>query len=86
MLRFFAPHYRVHSVSDLTLPRLAEMGLDALLLDADCTLKRYACEDCTPEAAAWLETVRAGGIGLCLISNGRRERIGRFAAKLDLPF
>jgi HAD superfamily phosphatase (TIGR01668 family) len=86
MLRFLAPDYRVHGVQELTLPRLAGLGLDSLLLDADCTLKRYASEDCTPEAAAWLADLRSAGVGLCLISNGRAERIGRFAARVGLPF
>ena len=86
MFRFFAPTYHVPSVSELTLPRLAALGLDALLVDADSTLKHYTSEECTPAAAAWLANVRAGGIGLCLISNGRGRRIGRFAASLGLPF
>jgi HAD superfamily phosphatase (TIGR01668 family) len=86
MFRFFAPSYHVRSVSELTPPRLAAMGLEALLVDADSTLKHYTSEECLPEAAAWLADLRAGGIGLCLISNGRQRRIERFAASIGLPF
>ena len=60
MFRFFAPSYHVHSVSELTPPRLAAMGLDALLVDADSTLKHYSSEECLPEAAAWLADLHAG--------------------------
>ncbi len=86
MLRFIAPHLRVEKVCQLTLERLREMDLEALLLDVDCTLKRYGDTEVTPEVAAWLDELRAAGIGLCLVSNGLGERIGRFAGKLDLPY
>ena len=86
MFGFIAPHLRVERVEDLSLDRLAELGLDSLLLDVDCTLKRYGDEDVSPEVAAWLDALRGAGIGLCLLSNGRGRRIGRFARRLDLPF
>ncbi len=86
MLRFIAPHLRVEKVCQLTLERLRELELEALLLDVDCTLKRYGDTEVTPDVAAWLDELRAAGIGLCLVSNGLGERIGRFAGKLDLPY
>jgi HAD superfamily phosphatase (TIGR01668 family) len=57
-----------------------------LLLDADCTLKRYRSEECEPGVRPWLDEMRAAGIGLCLVSNGVGPRIARFAATLGLPF
>lgn len=86
MLRFLAPHLRVETVRQLSLDRLRDLGLDALLLDVDCTLKRYRKDEVTPEVAAWLERLRLGGIGLCLVSNGLGGRVRRFAEKLRLPF
>ena len=86
MFSIFVPHLHVAAVQELTLERLRTMGIDALLLDADCTLKRYSCERCVPEAAAWLADVKAGGIGLCLVSNGWSDRIKRFAENVGLPF
>ncbi|MBN2476928.1 MAG: YqeG family HAD IIIA-type phosphatase [Pirellulales bacterium] len=86
MLRLIAPHLHVDSVCDLTLARLEELKLSALLLDVDCTLKRYRDPDVSPEVVAWLDELRAGGIGLCLVSNGMGRRIGRIAERLDLPF
>ena len=86
MFGFIAPHLRVDDVCKITLPRLREMGLESLLLDVDCTLKRYGDTEVSDEVAAWIDELRAAGIGLCLVSNGMGERIGRFAKKLDLPF
>ena len=86
MLRFLTPHRRLENVCELTLERLDQWGLDALLLDVDCTLKRYGDEQVAPEVAAWLAALRCGGVGLCLVSNGMGPRIERFAARVDLPF
>jgi len=86
MFRCIAPHLRVDSVCELTLQRLAQLGIDSLLLDVDCTLKRYRDEQVTAEVAGWLDSLRGGGVGLCLVSNGMGPRIERFAARLDLPF
>ncbi len=86
MLRLLTPDLRLQSVCQLSLDRLGDLGLDALLLDVDCTLKSYADEEVTPQVARWLEELRQGGIGLCLLSNGLGHRVARFAEKTDLPF
>lgn len=86
MFGFLSPHLRVKSVLDLSLDRLRELGLDALLLDVDCTLKRYSHERCGEEVTDWLDQLRGAGIGLCLVSNGRGPRIRAFAEHYELPF
>ena len=86
MFKFLLPEVRVESVLELTAARLGELQLEALLLDVDCTLKRYRAKEVAPEVAEWIRRTRAAGVGLCLVSNGRGPRIARFAAGLDLPF
>jgi hypothetical protein len=85
MLRLFTPDIRVSRVEEISLEMLRQWGIEALLLDADCTLKRYRSPEVTPEVAAWLAGLRSGGIGLCLLSNGYGRRIGLLATALDLP-
>jgi HAD superfamily phosphatase (TIGR01668 family) len=86
MLRLLTPHLRIESVLDLDLDRLGELGLEALLLDVDCTLKSYRSETVSDEVKAWLDELRGAGVGLCLVSNGLGRRVGRLAEELDLPF
>ena len=86
MFRFLTPHYRITSVLELTPERLRGLGLESLLLDADCTLKRYRDEYCAPGVAEWLDILRHTGFGLCLVSNGLGKRIAQFAEPLGLPF
>jgi len=62
------------------------MGIDAVLSDVDCTLKRYRAETILPEAAEWLAELRSAGLGVCLVSNGVGRRIGRLADDLAVAY
>lgn len=85
MFRLITPHYRIHHVWELTPERLQHWGLCSLLLDVDCTLKRYHQDEALPEVIAWIEELRVEGIRLCLVSNGMGHRIEQFAERLSLP-
>ena len=82
----FSARILVESVSSLTPDFLSDHGIKNLLLDVDCTLKRYSQTELEPFSAAWLEQMRQSGVGLCLVSNGKPGRIGSFAEKHQLPF
>jgi HAD superfamily phosphatase (TIGR01668 family) len=85
MFRWFKPHYRVERVELLTIERLGRLGLRALLVDVDCTLKRYRSEEVSGAVADWIEGLVQGGIGFCLASNGGGRRIRRLADGLGVP-
>ena len=85
-LNLFTPDLRAESVLELTPQRLRELGLDVLLVDVDCTLKRYPSPEVDAAVAAWLAGLRADGFSVCLVSNGRQARIRRLAEGLGLPF
>lgn len=86
MLRLLAPHLRVESVLDLGIPQIQALNLKALVLDVDCTLKRYCMPLCSPEVIAWVQELLAADLRVCLVSNGRSRRIGQFAENLGVPF
>lgn len=86
MLHLLVPDARVESVLDLDVGRLRRMGLEALLVDVDGTLKNYRAESLRPGVRAWLESLVQAGFRVCLLSNGLSPRIGRLAAGLGLPF
>ncbi|MBN2580489.1 MAG: YqeG family HAD IIIA-type phosphatase [Pirellulales bacterium] len=86
MFHLLVPHYRVESVLELTAERLQQWDITALLLDVDCTLKRYRASGVSAEVADWLSELRRSGVGLCIVSNGRGQRIRQFADPLGLPF
>lgn len=83
---FVRPNLYLSSVLDLQLAELKTLGIRALLLDVDCTLKDHGSKILNPGVKAWLDSMRAEGIQLCLLSNGKSRRIGAFAGELGLPF
>ena len=85
MLTLVTPHWRLSSVLELRAADLRRRGLDGLLLDLDCTLKDYRAEVLDPAVLAWAAALRAEGIRLCLLSNGRPAKVGAFAAALGIP-
>lgn len=86
MLRLVVPDLRVESIQELSADRLRQMGVEAVLVDIDGTLKNYRAESLPPQAVAWLESLRSAGLGVCLVSNGRSGRIRLAAEHLGVPF
>ena len=85
MFRWVKPHYRVERVELLTAERLGQLGLRALLVDVDCTLKRYRSNEIPANVADWVRGLVQGGVGFCLASNGGGRRIRRLADGLGVP-
>ena len=86
MLKVFYPHFLINSVVELTPERLRTLGIEYLLLDVDCTLKRYSNQEPEPDVKAWLKSLKDENFKLCLLSNGVGKRIGQFAESVQLPF
>jgi HAD superfamily phosphatase (TIGR01668 family) len=86
MRRVFLPDFVVDSVECLSPQFLGSLGLRALLLDVDCTLKPYRAPSIAPEVVQWVDLLRESGFGLCLVSNGRLRRVMPLAQQLGLPY
>ncbi len=86
MFRLLVPELRVESIQDLPPDRLRQMGVDAVLVDVDGTLKNYRAASLPAQAVAWIESLCAAGLGVCLVSNGLTGRIRLAAQNLDIPF
>jgi HAD superfamily phosphatase (TIGR01668 family) len=56
------------------------------LVDLDGTLKDHYAAVLDQNGVAWVERMRADGIGMCLVSNGPRDYVERFGGMLQLPF
>jgi uncharacterized protein len=86
MLRILTPDVRVARVQEIDAEFLSRLSVGALLLDVDCTLKRYRGGVISEEVVAWVETLRGAGVGLCLVSNGGGARVQPVADRLRIPF
>ena len=80
------PEYVFADVTHITPAFLAEKGVRALVLDIDNTLTADRSQQLPPEVAAWLDGMRAAGVGLTIVSNGTPKRVAPFAKKLGLDY
>ena len=74
----FIPTRILPTYRDMT-PRLcAAYGIRGLILDVDNTFAPYEMPDPDEEIRAWVEGMRASGIGLAFVSNNDPPRLERF--------
>ncbi len=80
------PDYYINRVTGLTLPFLRRKGIRGLVLDVDNTLTTHDNPTPWPDIAAWLDTMRQGGIGMVIVSNNSDNRVRPFAELLGLDY
>ncbi|HZT43019.1 MAG TPA: YqeG family HAD IIIA-type phosphatase [Chthonomonadaceae bacterium] len=82
----FCPHRSAECVLDVTAEELKANGIRGVILDLDNTLVLWQKEEMTEEVVAWLESLKAAGLKLCILSNSiLSKRSERIAARLDCP-
>ena len=79
------PSYRAESLADISGSFLKSKGIRLLMLDFDNTIVPYTTDVPTAEIAGWLESMKASGIQLCVVSNSRKDRVKIFCEKWGIP-
>jgi HAD superfamily phosphatase (TIGR01668 family) len=83
----FRPALRAEAVTEITAGFLAARGIRALVLDLDNTLVPWHGREVKPEVEAWLKSLQAAQIGLCIVSNTHRpHRLKELAAVLGVQY
>ena len=80
------PEYIFRSIESITPAFLRDHGITALVLDVDNTLTGDGSQVLDPSVQAWLDTMRAAGISLTIVSNNTARRVRPFADRVGLPF
>ncbi len=80
------PKYRFRSVLDITPDDLRKMGAKAVGLDIDNTIAPDGTLKFIDGAQEWIDSVRAAGFPVTIVSNGTIFRVGPIAKKFGLPF
>ena len=78
------PAYRIDSITGLTVEKLKQHDICLLMLDFDNTIVPYTTNIPTPEMEAWLKTMLASEIQLCVVSNSRNDRVKIFCEKYGM--
>ncbi len=85
-MSLFHPTLLKTRITEITVDELNTLSVKALLLDVDNTLTRHHSQELPDDVAAWLDTMKAAGIALMLVSNSKEPRVNPFAARIGLPY
>lgn len=80
------PDYIFRSIECISPEFLREKGITALVLDVDNTLTGDFSQTLDPSVQDWLDTMRAAGISLTIVSNNTDKRVRPFAEKVGLAY
>ena len=72
------PRVMTPKLTDLTPEFLKERNIRLLMLDFDNTIVPYTTSTPTEEMDAWLKSMLASDIQLCVVSNSKRDRVKIF--------
>ena len=80
----FLPTWTANAVTDVTPEILHRNGIRLLMLDFDNTIVPYTTSVPTELMAAWLQSMAASDIRLCVVSNSHKDRVKIFCQKYGL--
>ena len=80
------PDLYLSSIFSITPELLKGLGVEALVLDVDNTLRAYKSDKPYEGVSEWIEKMRKSGISLIVASNNFESSIGPFASTLKLDY
>lgn len=80
------PTYFTKHVSDINPEILRKLNIKGIILDIDDTLAPHKCSTPDEKALKWVKSLKENNINLILVSNNFKNRVSKFAKKLDLPY
>ena len=80
----FLPAIITDALTDITPELLRERKIRLLMLDFDNTIVPYTTDVPTAEMEAWLKAVAESDIGVCIVSNSKRDRVKVFCKAYGL--
>ena len=80
----FIPDYYFQTFDLASAEFLNSLGVKGIILDVDNTLEPYENPHPGEHVVAWMESLKARGIALSIVSNNNSERINLFNSTLGL--
>ena len=78
------PAFIADKLTDLTPEFLNEQEIELLMLDFDNTIVPYTTSVATEEMDAWIKSILASDLAVCVVSNSRKDRVKIFCARYGL--
>jgi len=78
------PAFIADKLTDLTPEFLKEQEIELLMLDFDNTIVPYTTSVATEEMDAWIKSILASDLAVCVVSNSRKDRVKIFCARYGM--
>ena len=87
LLDLCRPDESFSRVTEIDPARLASRGFEALLVDLDNTLLPWQSSEVPDDVREWVESAKASGLELCIVSNTHNpRRLRRIAGELGVEW
>ncbi len=84
-MKFLKPDATVRYLTDITPKTVAALGCKAVLIDADNTSSYDLTTEPLPGTEDWVQSMKAAGIPVMLLSNAKTSRAKVLADRYDIP-
>lgn len=85
-MSIFTPTYYTKKVTDITYDFLNRNKFKGIILDIDDTLAPHRYPIPEKEVITWINNLKNSGIKIVLVSNNFKDRVGKFAKQLSVPY
>lgn len=85
-MAFLKPKERIDKMIDITPERLAEIGINCLLLDIDNTMTTHNNPVPAEGVVEWIQAMKTAGVSMMVVSNNNGERVRQFSELVGLEF
>ncbi len=86
MFKKLIPDFYYDNISCINLDVLKEQGIKYIICDVDNTLDSHNVPTPSETALTFLEKLKAYGFTVCIISNGKHERVKKYLADYPLEY
>lgn len=85
MLNKFQPDQYYQDIFAIDLDLLKQEGIKGMICDIDNTIVPWSEYSVVEEVIDWFAEIKRRGFKICLLSNGKDERVSYFSKKLSIP-
>lgn len=85
-MSLFKPTYHARKVTEISGEFLTKNNFRGIILDIDDTLVPHRHPDPDKNVFEWIDELKKFGIKIILVSNNFKDRVNKFAEKLNLPY
>ncbi len=86
MFKQLIPDFYYENISCIEIQKLKEKGIEYIICDLDNTLDSHRQKTPSASALTFLDLLKNEGFTICVISNGKHERVKHYLARHNISF